>query len=62
MKRGQIVIPKTELGQKLEAASAIKAEMTDLLRELEELVAGKKIDKVGTWRHDPIGWIDKNKA
>ncbi len=62
MKRGQIVIPKTELGQKLDQAETIKAEMTELLRELEERVAGEKIEKVGTWRHDPLGWTKKYKS
>jgi hypothetical protein len=61
MKRGQITIPKSELGQKLDQIAAIKVEMTSLLRQLEEAASGKKIDKVGTWRHDPLGWIKKNK-
>lgn len=62
MKRGHITIPKTKLGQKLDRVAVIKAEMTELLRELEEAAAGKKIEKVGTWRHDPTGWIRKNKS
>lgn len=61
MKRGQIVIPKSELGKKLDRVAAIKAEMTELLRELEETATGNKIEKVGTWRHDPIGWIERNR-
>lgn len=62
MRRGQINIPKSELSQKLDQAYAIKAEMTELLRELEEAASGKKIKIVGTWRHDPLGWIKKYKS
>lgn len=61
MKRGHIIIPKSDLGHNLDRASVIKAEMMELLRELEETAAGKKIEKVGTWRHDPKGWINRNK-
>ncbi len=61
MKRGQITIPKSKLGQNLDHVAAIKDEMTKLLRELEEAAAGKKIEKVGTWRHDPLDWINRNK-
>lgn len=60
MKRGQILIPKTELSQKLDQALQIKAEMIVLLRELEEKASGASIKKTGQWRQDPIKWLNSH--
>ncbi len=61
MKRGEIIIPKSELDQKLAEAAAIRKTMTELLRELEESATGKKIEKIGQWRQNPHEWMKKNK-
>ncbi|MEO7617881.1 MAG: hypothetical protein ABIS59_03490 [Candidatus Saccharibacteria bacterium] len=61
MKRGQILIPKSELSQQLEQAAIIRIQMTKLLRELEESATGTKSDIVGLWRHDPISWLKLRK-
>ena len=61
MKRGETSIPKTKLGQNLDEAAAVKIQMTELLRELEEKATGGPIKKPGLWRQDPLGWLKKNK-
>lgn len=51
---------KPNLAENLAQAASIKAEMTELLRELETKTAGRTIEKPGGWRHHPIDWADKN--
>ena len=57
MKRGNIFIPKSELDSMLDRAAAIKAEMTDLLRQLETMATSEANAEVGKWRQDPLGWM-----
>jgi len=48
------------LAENLAQAEAIKAEMTELLRQLETKVTGKSIAKPGGWRHHPQEWAATN--
>ena len=50
-------IPKSDLANKLAEVSAIKDDMTQLLRQLEEKASGQPAARVGTWRHDPDAWL-----
>lgn len=50
----------TGLAADLTQAESIKAEMTELLRELEAKVTGKTIAKPGGWRHHPEEWAVEN--
>ena len=52
--------PLTQLDVDLEAAAAIKAEMTQLLKDLEQKATGKTQDKIGGWRHHPKTWVKDN--
>jgi hypothetical protein len=61
MKRGQILIPKSELSDQLARAANIRAQMRELLRELEESATGNKLEQTGKWRQDPISWLMTHK-
>jgi hypothetical protein len=70
MRPGQIRISRNNLGARLNEAAAIKRRMTELLAELEALVAdgagaprrptGKS--RPGGWRHNPLGWARRHKT
>jgi hypothetical protein len=49
-----------QLDRDLVAAHAIKAEMSQLLKDLEEQVTGKTQSKIGGWRHHPKAWAKEN--
>jgi hypothetical protein len=53
-----MITPPTEsqLAADLAQAERIKAEMEQLLRELETAAAGHSIPKSGAWRHHPTQW------
>jgi hypothetical protein len=57
----RIKIPKSPLGQQLDEATRLKAEATELLRQLEEGATGQSITKPGGWRRDPLGWHEQQK-
>lgn len=44
------------LAENLAAAEAVKAEMTQRLRELEQAATGRAVAKPGAWRHHPKTW------
>lgn len=56
-----VTIPHTELGAQLDQTATIKAEMTELLRELEQTATSQTITKPGGWRHDPLGWLKRHR-
>jgi hypothetical protein len=56
MTKPTIRIPRTPLRQDLDAAEAIKVEMTRLLSELEHAANKKAPEQPGRWRHNPKDW------
>lgn len=60
MKRGQIIIPQSTLEASLSLAHKLKAEMMELLGELESTATGHKISLPGKWRHDTQKWSREN--
>jgi len=53
---------KPNLSKNLKEAAAIKAEMTGLLRELEQAATARTPEKPGAWRHHPTEWAAKHLA
>ncbi len=59
MKR--IIIPKSKLARQLGEAAQLKAEATELLRQLEQQYLGQTVQKPGGWRQDPLGWSKRQR-
>jgi hypothetical protein len=56
-------IPRSPLGQQLEEAERLKAELTKLLGQLEQRYAGRAVTaKPGGWRHDPLAWQKRHRS
>jgi hypothetical protein len=58
---GHVIIPKSKLGQHLDEAARLKAAAIELLRELEQKATGQDTPQPGGWRHDPLGWQERQK-
>ncbi|HEY2003785.1 MAG TPA: hypothetical protein VGH44_01565 [Candidatus Saccharimonadia bacterium] len=56
----RVTIPKSELRAQLDEAEAIKRKMAAMLLELETKTTGQPATKSGSWRHDPIGWLQRH--
>jgi hypothetical protein len=52
---GRIIIPRSQLGEMLAEAHALQAQLQQLLALLETRYTGRS-DRIGGWRHDPMGW------